>query len=179
MTPASSVNHPSAGRGSSPITTLFTTMSGRTCGLSSALQNILFRDGSHPWSWSRFGEVPSPCRRAAAAPGRERHERHEDHAGRLWGGNFFHSKIKGTKCPFDFRHHVDDARSHAPGGANHRPEGRVHERNVVGIVTRGGGIEVTLSLLSPRRHAAGSVFKVQFEPWASPSSPRCRPPSSP
>jgi hypothetical protein len=60
--------------GSSPTTTLFTTMSGRTCGLSSALQNILFRDGSHPWSWSHFGEVPSPCRRAAAAPGRERHE---------------------------------------------------------------------------------------------------------
>jgi hypothetical protein len=65
--------------GSSPTTTLFTTMSGRTCGLSSALQNILFRDGSHPWSWSHFGEVPSPCRRAAAAPGRERHE---DDAGR-------------------------------------------------------------------------------------------------
>ncbi len=40
---------------------------------------------------------------------------------------------------------------------------------MVGIVTRGGGIEVTLSLLSPRRHAAESVVLVTtmssaFEP---------------
>ncbi len=42
-------------------------------------------------------------------------------------------------CSSPSQRHAEDARRHAQGGEDSAPEGRVQERNVVGIVTRGGG----------------------------------------
>ncbi len=54
-----------------------------------------------------------------------------------------------------------DARGHAPGGATSAPEGRVHERNMVGVVTRRGGL---LDILPTSVIALVTTMLSAFEP---------------